>query len=141
MDLKGSWATVFSLVNSKQLQRRALIYFAISLFLILFNFIYSIFSHGVHSPYMQYVFLVPLILGTVVLMVVLFLPFPSFITSTLWRMGIATLVSGFLLRGVFDIYGTEVPYIIFYLYAGIALLASSLILYMYMIISPHHHLH
>jgi hypothetical protein len=41
----------------------AFVWFTVSLFCVLFALIYNIFSHGVHSPYMTYLFAIPLVLG------------------------------------------------------------------------------
>lgn len=125
---------MFSSVNSRQFIKTALIYLFCSLFLILFNFIYGIFSRGVHSSFMTFAFLIPLIGGSVISLLFIFLPKPTFLIINLWRMGISTLVIGFLLRGVFDIYGTEVAYIMFYFYFSVGLFLISFILYVFMLI-------
>lgn len=123
-----------SLENKNILTIRALIYFGISVFLILFNAIYGIFSHGVHSMYMQFAFLIPLIGGTFISLILYILPFPTIIESTIWRMGISTLIIAFLLYGVFEIYGTTVAYISIYEYVGYGLLILSFVIYMFRLI-------
>lgn len=82
---------------------------------------------------MQFAFLIPLIGGSIVSIVMIPLPSPNTRTVTIWRMGLATLVIAFLLRGVFDIYGTSVAYIALYLYFGFGLLFCAFLLYIVMI--------
>lgn len=122
---------MFTSVNSKKHVKRALIYLAISAFLVVFNIIYGLFSHGVTSRYMQLVFLVPLLGGTFPSLMLMYIKEPHFIIKNLWRMGLSSIIIGFLLRGVFDIYGTEVHIINWYVYIGGSLLLCSLLIYIY----------
>lgn len=112
-------------VRKKILFKRSLRYLGVSAFLVVFNLIYGLFAHGVESLYMDYAFLVPLVLGTLVCLVLSFLPEAAETASRLWRMGIATLSVGFLLHGVFDIYGSASSLVpVFFWAAGILLLAG-----------------
>ncbi len=95
------------------MKKRVKPYFFITLFCILFSFIYLQFSHGVSSPHMTYLFLYPLIFG--VLVGVLFYCLAKggtdhFWSSHLYHTGVAALILGSLLRGVFDIAGTASIY-------------------------------
>ncbi len=104
--------------NRKAIQRfyinkRIIPYCLITLFCILFSFIYAQFSHGVSSPYMTYLFLYPLLLGVVV--GVLLFAFKKtnidyFWQSHLYHTGVVALILGSLMRGVFDIAGTASVY-------------------------------
>lgn len=107
------------------LTKRALRYLLLSAFLVLFNIIYGLFAHGVRSLFMQLAFLFPLIGGSLVSMLLIFLPPISEIDRNLWNMGITTLIIGSLLNGVFDIYGSSSMLVnVFFILGGMLLLAS-----------------
>jgi len=103
------------------------LYFAI--FLVVFNLVYGIFAHGVRSVYMQTAFLVPLVGGSLVSLLLFILPYPGAIVRAIWPMGLATLSVGFLLHGVFDIYGTEEELVNVFFYAGVIILSVTFVLY------------
>ena len=77
-----------------------------------FSAIYEHFSFGVYSPFMIFAFAVPLLMGA--------LPFlllgrtckktgtsvPALVCK-FWHAAVATLTTGFLFRGILDIYGTS----------------------------------
>ena len=117
-------------VDKAILLKRALRYGAISVFLLVFHGVYSLFAHGVNSFYMQFAFLIPLIGGSVVSLFLLVLSRPNEVVIQVWRMGLSTLVVGFLLHGVFDIYGTEVAMVNLFFIIGIGLLLVAFLLYL-----------
>jgi hypothetical protein len=83
-------------------------YGAITVFCIIFNFIYAQFSHGVDSVWMTFMFLFPLVgcvglFGLAALLGSKTLPRFSF---NAYNSGIATLLTGSLLRGICEIAGT-----------------------------------
>ena len=92
-----------------------------TLFCIVFAVVYNQFGHGVTSPYMNFMFLYPLVLGVggyLILMRVhrtecFFTPW-----SKWYHWGIVTLVFGNALKGIFDIAGTSSPYVVLYWIVG-----------------------
>ena len=127
--LKERLETV-SISNDKSvLLKRALNYLLISILLVLFNFVYSLFAHGVSSLYMQYAFLLPLTGGSLLCMLMIYLPKPGFWVRHVWRMGLVTLIIGFILHGVFDIYGSESELVKVIFYIGYGLLSTGFIMY------------
>ncbi len=120
---------MFTLEDKKKLFKISFQYFCFSLFLFLFNLIYSIFAHGVSSAYMDYAFLIPFLGGSIVSLLFFKLPTPGEIVRQTWRMGLITLVIGCLLHGVFDIYGSEVSLVNVFFYTGFLLIFGSLSLY------------
>jgi glucan phosphoethanolaminetransferase (alkaline phosphatase superfamily) len=88
-----------------------------------FSSVYESYSHGVYSPFMMGLCLVPLLLG--VLPALVFWK-KSFVFSplewNLWHFGVATLMVGCCLRGIFDIYGTAVSLVNVYWLGGIGML-------------------
>ncbi len=78
---------------------------------------------------MEFAFLIPFIGGTLVSLLLFKIPHPGYVAKNLWRMGLFTLVIGFLLHGVFDIYGTEVGLVNVFFTIGGALLISGFVIY------------
>jgi len=79
-------------------------------------------------------FLVPLVGGVIICLILMLLPFPKSVETSIWRMGIVTIVVGCLLQGVFEIYGTEVSMVFVLFYVGGALLMIAILFYLYHII-------
>ncbi|PKL00475.1 MAG: hypothetical protein CVV56_05730 [Tenericutes bacterium HGW-Tenericutes-1] len=62
-------------------------------------------------------------------MLLIYLPKTSFWVRQIWRMGLVTLIIGFILHGVFDIYGSESELVNAIFYMGYGLLSTAFILY------------
>ncbi len=107
------------------------IYFAISLFCILFGAVYEYFSHDVYSYYMLYAFVIPL-LGGVAPFFALSLsrwPVPGKFTQNTYHTGIATLTVGSIFSGVLKIYGTTNHLVYVYWIVGGVLLIVGILSY------------
>lgn len=119
----------------KRILKTALIYFAVSLFCVLFGAVYEIFSHGVYSYFMIYAFLIPLAGGALPWLLMVFSlcgrdrRLPKTAVQTLYHCGIISLTVGSLMTGVLNIYGTTNRLTSVYWAAGAALILSALILY------------
>lgn len=103
-------------------------YLLITLFCGLFSFVYELFSHGVYSPYMVCLFVIPLLLGVLPHLVPGFARANS--PTAQWQrltqsIAVATLTIGSALQGIVEIYGTTSDYIVYYAYAGFGLLILS----------------
>ena len=100
------------------------VYLDVSAFCFVFNMIYSLYGHGVHSASMSLMFLYPLLGGVLVFLLLwIFCPptggIPRYrLFYNLYHSGIAALVLGSALQGVFEIAGTSSPYTVFFLIAG-----------------------
>lgn len=108
------------------------IYVGVSAFTLVFGMIYEVFGHGVYSPFMALMFLIPLIGGVLPFgMIALYdhLRLPSPWARSLYGCGIATLTIGSAFRGVLDIYGTTSHLTIIYLTTGIVLTAAGILIY------------
>ena len=122
--------------------RRILIWLGISAFCLVFYLIYNMFSHGVKSVFMTYLFAWPLIMGFLPSMVIYVINrirhVPAYIdavTDNAYCCGVATLTVSSMLKGIFDIAGTASIYQTSLLYAGIILIiiaAVSLIVHIIM---------
>ena len=111
-------------------------YFIVTIFLILLNYIYSIFSHNVSSNYMTYMFIYPLVTGILVSIFILINKNISklksfYIGKSILNYGIAIMVFRSFMKGVFEIAGTDSNYLTYYFYMGLILILVSSILIMY----------
>ena len=111
-------------------------YFIVTIFLILLNYIYSIFSHNVSSNYMTYMFIYPLVTGILVSIFILINKNISklksfYIGKSILNYGIAIMVFRIFMKGVFEIAGTDSNYLIYYFYMGLILILVSSILLIY----------
>lgn len=112
------------------LNRRLIIYLAITLFCGIFSFVYEHFSHGVLSTFMVWLFVVPLVLGAVPEFIGLLVP--RLRSRSNWakifqNFAVATLATGSTLQGVIEIYGTTSPHTIYYLAVGSVLLILAIV--------------
>ncbi len=103
-----------------------------TLFCLLFYIIYNLFSHGVHSPFMTFLFAWPLVLC--VLPCALFValpeyPGPSLLSALVWNTGAALVTISSLLRGVFDIAGNSSVHQVVMMAVGFGMLFAGVMLY------------
>jgi hypothetical protein len=127
--------------QSKHFRKTILTYFILSILAIVVNKVYALFGHGVSSPAMTWMFLYPLIGGT--LFYSLICGFANkIIKFTLYRLffnifnsGIATLTFGSFLKGIMDIAGAGSIYLVFYYVVGGLFIAAGLILMFIMVIN------
>lgn len=107
------------------------VYSLITIFTIIFDRVYSIFSHGVSSLSMSLMFLYPLLGGVIVYCFLQFLcnniKDDIIILFNIYNSGIAILTVGSLLKGILDIAGTSSKYIIYYVVIGILAIIISII--------------
>ena len=118
--------------NQESLMRVLRLSLLSSLFCLIFYLIYDLFSHGVHSPFMTFLFAWPLFLcalPTGLILLVKALPGPSLLSMLLWNTAAAVLTVSSMLRGVFDIAGNSSVYQEHMMKAGFVLLLSALFFY------------
>lgn len=113
--------------------KRLIIYLAITLFCGLFSFVYGLFSHGIYSMFMTYLFTIPLALGVIPELICKYVP--KFRAGSAWarlmqNFAIATLATGSTLQGVVEIYGTTNSAIVYYEVAGAAFLVTAIVLWL-----------
>lgn len=104
----------------------------LTLFLILFNAIYSLFSHGVDSNTMQTMYLIPLLGGCGFFL--LLNTIPRFPEASAWKLfthlyhtGMALGITYCLLFGILEIAGTSSVYTVLFFQAGVLFLGASLV--------------
>lgn len=111
--------------NKKEL----VIYLLVSAITLIFSLVYAQFSHNVYSPYMQYAFLIPLVLGGggTLLLAKLKIKVASK-KKIIYRLLVATILVYSIIRGVLEIYGTTNSLLNVYLIASAFLLGMLVII-------------
>ena len=112
-------------------KRTVKVYVFTTLSCIAFSHIYSLFSHGVSSPFMSYAFVFSLVLGVVGFTVFGQPDSDNRTAFSLYNAGIATLTVGSILRGIIDIAGADTTYPVFYFLVGTVLVAIGGLMYFY----------
>ena len=103
--------------------KSTLVYSCVAVFCLIFFLIYDQFSHGVHSPYMTWLFGWPLLLGA--------LRRPGWLSVRLYHSGVAALTVSSMLRGIFEIAGTASDYQQWLMIAGGLLLLGGVVTYFF----------
>ena len=109
--------------------RTAIRYLAAAAGCVLFAVVYAQFSHGVYSPYMTYMFAIPLVGGflpALCLKLAKAAPLPLAARQA-WGLALAALTVASCLRGIFEIAGTGSAFLPVYLVAAAAFAAIALI--------------
>jgi hypothetical protein len=125
----------------KQLSKTILVYLILSVIAVIVDKVYGIFSHGVASKAMTWMFLYPL-LGGALFYSAINLFFPNIIKVTGYRVfyniynsGIATLTFGSFLKGILEIAGTNSDYLVFFYIVGGAFILAGFIMMFIMVIN------
>jgi hypothetical protein len=121
-------------------RREFIIYLAFSVLLLAFDRTYAIFSHGVSSLSMTFMFL-PVLLGGFVLVVLRAILKKRLVEHRLYRLfsfsfhsSIALLVNGMLVKGILEIAGTGSKYLFIFQYLA-GLLSVMTMVVMFLIIT------
>ncbi|MBV6449425.1 MAG: hypothetical protein MHPDNHAH_00135 [Anaerolineales bacterium] len=112
-------------------RKTAVVYLFATLFCIALNYVYSLFGHGVSSPFMSYAFVFSLVLGVVGFLLLDRLNLNNRVAFNLYNAGIATLTVGSILRGIIDIAGADTVYPVYYFYVGAILVVAGALTYFY----------
>lgn len=111
----------------KRLKKTILCYTLLTVFFFAGSRIYEHFSFGETSAFMHYLFLIPLIGGTLLVALQLFVKGLSRLSLNLWNSGVATLTAGALYRGIVNLSGRSTTMDRPYYYVGFAFLALAFI--------------
>ncbi len=101
------------LMRDFYVKKRIIPYAICTIFCGIFSYIYSLFSHGVTSPHMTFLFLYPLVLGAIPAIVSMMFKRKVqtyFLATHLYHTGVVCLLLSSMLRGIFDIAGTSSIY-------------------------------
>ena len=97
---------------------------------LIFSRIYALFSHGVSSFFMTFLWLPPLVAAVLCGGVILLIRRPSAWFDRLFSCGVSCVTVGFCLRGVFEIAGTDSPLLWgIFLWGGALIAASAVALF------------
>ncbi len=102
-------------------------YLITTVFCVLFAYVYSLFAHGVSSPYMTYLFLYPLFLGVLnayICMKSKRAKTYCFFATHFYHTGVVTLMLSSMLRGIFEIAGTASIYQTILTILGVVMIIS-----------------
>ena len=94
-----------------------------------FNFVYAQFAHGVSSPFMTFMFAIPLVAGAIpaLAMGLARVRRAARTTRQAWALAIASLTVASCLKGIFDIAGTASPWLPIYLVAAAAFACAGVV--------------
>lgn len=113
--------------------KTSLIYLAAAAFCGIFAIIYYQFSHGVSSDYLVFMFMIPLLFGSLIY-ISLNILFKgkrySRIAYNIYNTGTAALTIGMMLQGIMEIAGTSSNYVIVFFILGPVLITSGTIVYL-----------
>ena len=117
------------------------VYLAVAIVTIIIDKVYAIFGHGVKSQDMTWMFLYPLVGGFAFYLVIgMVFPWIEQLTGyrlffNLYNCGIAIFTITSFMKGVFEIAGTNSPYIIWYQVAGSIFLGAGAIQFVQIILN------
>lgn len=123
-----------TLVTKKYNRKTIFVYLAVTVFTILVERVYSIFSHEVSSPYMTWMFLYPLMGGAFYYFAIGLLLPEAYkekeyrLFYNLYNSGIALLTVGSFEQGIFEIAGTNSPYVKYYFILGTLFCGAGIII-------------
>ncbi|MGT2706751.1 hypothetical protein ACVRXQ_02195 [Streptococcus panodentis] len=113
--------------SKKRFRKTAIVYIILSIFFFAFSRIYESFSFGETSVHMHYLFAVPVIGGTVLLLLLKLIPNLSRLSLNLWNSAVAVITAGVLFRGIVNLSGRSTTLDMPYWYVGIAFAALALL--------------
>ena len=118
------------------IKKSVLVYLGVTIFLIILNYIYSLFSNNISSRYMTYMFIYPLIGGFFINLFIIISKKVTeiklfYVAKSIFNYGISTLVVGSFIKGIFEIAGTDSVYLVYYFYIGIILIIIGFLLILY----------
>lgn len=121
-----------SVTKTVSFRRAELVFFIISIFLMVVGAVYEYFSHGVYSYYMIYAFAIPLVFGCGACKINMAIK-PKYQLSpwsfTMYCLTLATLTIWSIAKGALIIYGTDNELLMYYPIAAAVLLLASIIVY------------
>ena len=98
----------------------------LTIFFFAFSRIYESFSFGETSVHMHYLFSLPLVGGTLLLLFMKMIPNLSRLSLNLWNSAVATMTAGMLFRGIVNLSGRSTTLDMPYWYVGAAFVALAL---------------
>lgn len=98
----------------------------LTIFFLAFSRIYESFSFGETSSHMHYLFALPLVGGSLLLLFMKMIPNLSRLSLNLWNSAVAIMTAGMLFRGIVNLSGRSTTLDMPYWYVGAAFAALTL---------------
>lgn len=112
--------------SKKRFKKTAVSYILLTIFFFAFSRIYESFSFGETSVHMHYLFSLPLVGGTLLLLFMKMIPNLSRLSLNLWNSAVAIMTAGMLFRGIVNLSGRSTTLDMPYWYVGAAFAALAL---------------
>ena len=112
--------------SKRRFKKTAVSYILLTIFFFAFSRIYESFSFGETSIHMHYLFALPLVGGSLLLLFMKIIPNLSRLSLNLWNSAIATMTAGMLFRGIVNLSGRSTTLDMPYWYAGAIFAALAL---------------
>ena len=112
--------------SKKRFKKTAVSYMLLTIFFFAFSRIYESFSFGETSVHMHYLFSLPLVGGSLLLLFMKIIPNLSRLSLNLWNSAVATMTAGMLFRGIVNLSGRSTTLDMPYWYVGAAFVALAL---------------
>ena len=112
--------------SKRRFKKTAVSYMLLTIFFFAFSRIYESFSFGETSIHMHYLFALPLVGGSLLLLFMKIIPNLSRLSLNLWNSAIATMTAGMLFRGIVNLSGRSTTLDMPYWYAGAIFAALAL---------------
>ena len=113
--------------SKKRFKKTAVSYILLTIFFFAFSRIYESFSFGETSIHMHYLFAVPLVGGSLLLLFMKTIPNLSRLSLNLWNSAVAIMTAGMLFRGIVNLSGRSTTLDMPYWYLGAAFAALALL--------------
>ena len=112
--------------SKKRFKKTAVSYMLLTIFFFAFSRIYESFSFGETSVHMHYLFSLPLVGGSLLLLFMKMIPNLSRLSLNLWNSAVAIMTAGMLFRGIVNLSGRSTTLDMPYWYVGAAFVALAL---------------
>ena len=112
--------------SKKRFKKTAVSYILLTIFFFAFSRIYESFSFGETSVHMHYLFALPLVGCSLLLLFMKIIPNLSRLSLNLWNSAVATMTAGMLFRGIVNLSGRSTTLDMPYWYAGAIFAALAL---------------
>ena len=113
--------------SKKRFKKTAVSYILLTIFFFAFSRIYESFSFGETSIHMHYLFTLPLVGGSLLLLFMKIIPNLSRLSLNLWNSAVAIMTAGMLFRGIVNLSGRSTTLDMPYWYVGAAFAALALL--------------
>ena len=116
-------------MSTLDIKKQSRYYLILSIIVLIFSFIYELFSHNVYSVFMEYAFVIPLFNSLILFIIYKLNKNINKISNTLFNLSVITLTVYSIVRGILEIYGTTNSLINIYLVGVCLFFVFSILFY------------